>query len=205
MARRAAPFVAVRTDIRKEERVRFIADHAGYNDDEAIGKLVRMWSWCTDRGLEDAPDDCDGYAVPDAVVLRFLGPRGVAAILGDGCDELAMGARRHDGLIQLREGAISGLGSARDQRGPVARMVTYAIASPCGSHVKIGRTEFLGRRLTSLQTAHHAPISLVGFVAGDIEATVHVDLDALGKRARGEWFVFDSETRVILVARGMVF
>lgn len=102
MAGSRAPFVAVRTDIRKEERVRFIADHAGYNDDEAIGKLVRLWCWCTDRNLQDAPDDCDGYAVPDAVVRRFLGPRGVEAMLGDGCDELAMGARRPDGLIYLR-------------------------------------------------------------------------------------------------------
>lgn len=102
MARGRAPFVAVRTDIRKEERVRFIADHAGYNEDEAIGKLIRMWSWCTDRGLEDAPDDCEGYAVPEAVVRRFLGARGVEAILGDGCDELAMGALRPDGLVYLR-------------------------------------------------------------------------------------------------------
>lgn len=102
MARSRAPFVAVRTDIRKEERVRFIADFAGYNEDEAIGKLIRMWSWCTDRGLEDAPADCEGYAVPDAVVRRFLGSLGVPAILGDGCDELAMGERRPDGLIYLR-------------------------------------------------------------------------------------------------------
>lgn len=97
-----APFVAVRTDIRKEERVGFIADFAGYNEDEAVGKLVRLWCWCADRKLEDAPDDCLGYAVPDAVVRRFLGPRGVEAILGDGCDELAMGERRSDGLIYLR-------------------------------------------------------------------------------------------------------
>jgi len=97
-----APFVAVRTDIRKEERVAFIADHAGYNEYEALGRLTSLWCWCTDRGLEDAPDDCPGYAVPDAVVRRFLGPRGVEAILGDGCDELAMGQRRPDGLIYLR-------------------------------------------------------------------------------------------------------
>lgn len=103
MASSRAPFVAVRTDVRKEERVRFIADHAGYNEHEALGRLVSLWCWCTDRGLDDAPDDCEGYAVPDAVVRRFLGPLGVEAILGDACDELAMGERRSiDGLIYLR-------------------------------------------------------------------------------------------------------
>jgi hypothetical protein len=102
MASGRAPFVAVRTDIRKEERVRFTAEFAGYNEYEAIGRYTSLWCWCTDRGLEDAPDDCEGYAVPDAVVRRFLGQRGVEALLGDGCDELAMGERRPDGLIYLR-------------------------------------------------------------------------------------------------------
>lgn len=97
-----APFVAIRTDIRKEERVGVIADIAGYNRHEALGRLVELWSWCTDRVLDDAPTDCDGYAVSDAVVRRFLGPRGVDAILGDGCDALALGERRHDDLIYLR-------------------------------------------------------------------------------------------------------
>lgn len=102
MATSRAPFVAVRTDIRKEERVRFTAEFAGYNEFEAIGRYTSLWCWCTDRGLEDAPDDCDGYAVPEAIVRRFLGARGLEAILGDGCDELAMGERRTDGLIYLR-------------------------------------------------------------------------------------------------------
>lgn len=97
-----SPFVAVRTDIRKEERVLVIADIAGYSRHEAIGRLVDLWAWCTDRDLEDAPDDCEGYAVSDAVVCRFLGRNGVVAILGDHVDELALGQRRDDGLIYLR-------------------------------------------------------------------------------------------------------
>lgn len=96
------PFVAVRTDIRKEERVLVIADIAGYNRHEAIGRLVDMWAWCTDRYLADAPDDCEGYAVSEQVVCRFLGPLGVRAILGDSCDELALGELRPDGLVYLR-------------------------------------------------------------------------------------------------------
>lgn len=98
-----APFVAMLTDLCKEERVSVVADIAGYCRDEALGRLFRMWAWCTDRGLEDAPEDCEGYAVPDAVVRRFLGPRGVEAILGDGCDDLALGVRRDDGRIYLRD------------------------------------------------------------------------------------------------------
>lgn len=97
-----APFVAVRTDIRKEERVLVIADIAGYNRHEAMGRLIDMWAWCADRKLQDAPIDCDGYAVNSAVVCRFLGPMGVRAILGDNCDDLALGSLRSDGLIYLR-------------------------------------------------------------------------------------------------------
>lgn len=97
-----APFVAMQTDLRKEDRVDVIAEMTGFDRDSVLGKLFRLWAFCTDRGLEDAPSDCDGYAVPDRVVRQFLGPRGPEAILGDGCDELAMGERRPDGLIYLR-------------------------------------------------------------------------------------------------------
>jgi hypothetical protein len=99
---RKAPFVAVRTDIRKEERVLVIADIAGYNRHEAMGRLLDLWAWCTDRWLQDAPEDCEGYAVSEAVVARFLGPHGVRAILGDNCNELALGELRPDGLVYLR-------------------------------------------------------------------------------------------------------
>jgi len=102
MPERRAPFIAIQTDIRKDERVNVIADVAGYNRHEAMGRLLDLWCWCADRKLDDAPVDCEGYAVPDAVVRRFLGARGVEAILGDDCDELALGARRPDGLIVLR-------------------------------------------------------------------------------------------------------
>lgn len=102
MAQKRAPFIAVETDLTKDERPALIADLGGYNVYEARGRLITLWSWCADRRLKDAPDDCDGYAVPEAVVKRFLGPDGVRGILGDGCDELALGARRSDGLIYLR-------------------------------------------------------------------------------------------------------
>lgn len=97
-----APFVAMLTDLRKDDRVEVIAEIAGLDTDQVLGRLFRLWAWCADRKLADAPDDCEGYAVPEAVIRKFFGPRGVEAMLGDGCDELAMAARRPDGLLYLR-------------------------------------------------------------------------------------------------------
>lgn len=97
-----APFVPLRTDLRKDERVLVLAEIAGYNRQEAIGRLFDLWSWCTDRKLADAPAWCDGYAVAESVVRRFLGPLGVEAILANGCDELSLGRRVQDDLIYLR-------------------------------------------------------------------------------------------------------
>lgn len=110
MANRS-PFVPMRTDLVKDERVQFIADVCGYSRDEVIGKLFRLWAWCIDRKLEDAPDDCAGYAVHPAVVRRFLGPEGARALTGDGCAELALGDPREDGLIFLHgtEQAVASL------------------------------------------------------------------------------------------------
>jgi hypothetical protein len=102
MGERQAPFVAMRTDLRKDERALYLADAAGYSIQEAAGRLFFLWAFCSDRRLELAPEDCDGYAVSDAIVMRFLGTRGIDAILGGGCDELALGERRPDGLIYLR-------------------------------------------------------------------------------------------------------
>lgn len=102
MSQKKAPCVDVRTDVHKDVRFEVLGDHAGYNRYEALGRLHALWSWCVDRGLQDAPDDSDGYVVSDAVVRRFLGPNGVIALLADGCDEFALGARREDGRIYLR-------------------------------------------------------------------------------------------------------
>lgn len=102
MAKRA-PCVDIRTDALKDERFEVLSELGGYNRFEAIGRMFALWAWCHDRGLKDAPDDSDGYAVSEAIVRRFLGPDGVKAILADGCDELALGAARDvDGLIYLK-------------------------------------------------------------------------------------------------------
>lgn len=101
-APRKAPCVDVRTDVHKDVRFEVLGELAGYNRYEALGRMHALWSWCVDRGLQDAPDDSDGYVVSDAVVRRFLGPNGIAAIMGDGCDEFALGERREDGRVYLR-------------------------------------------------------------------------------------------------------
>jgi hypothetical protein len=97
-----APCVDMKTDVHKDPRFEVLGELAGYNKYEAIGRLHALWSWCTDRGLKDAPDDCDGYAVSEPIIRRFLGPRGVVAILADDCDEFALAERRDDGLLYLR-------------------------------------------------------------------------------------------------------
>lgn len=101
MSKRRRPFVAVETDVAKDESFAVLGDVCGYNRDEALGRIVRLWAWCADRKLQDAPPDCPGYAVPEGVIVRFLGPDGVRGILGDGVAEFALGERFRDGLIYL--------------------------------------------------------------------------------------------------------
>ncbi len=102
MSRKRRPFVAVETDVAKDESFAVLADICGYGRDEALGRIIRLWAWCADRRLTDAPIDCPGYAVPRGVIERFLGPHGIDGILGGGVDEFALGREFRDGLIYLR-------------------------------------------------------------------------------------------------------
>lgn len=102
MSRKRRPFVAVETDVAKDESFAVLADICGYGRDEALGRIIRLWAWCADRKLADAPSDCAGYAVPRGVILRFLGPAGIEGILGGGVEEFALGREFRDGLIYLR-------------------------------------------------------------------------------------------------------
>lgn len=102
MSRKKAPCVDLRTDVLKDERFEVLGEIAGYNRYEAIGRMSALWAWCIDRGLKDAPDGSDGYVVAEPIALRFLGTRGIAALLADGCDELALGVRQSDGRLYLR-------------------------------------------------------------------------------------------------------
>lgn len=130
-----APYVAVRTDVVKDEAFAMLADLAGCNWDEAFGRWFRLCAFCRDRGLRDAPDGCRGYAVHDAVVRRFLGPRGVEAILGDDCDALALGERFGDGLIYLR-GTSETVAALRAH---AATSAAGGVARACGNRDTLGR------------------------------------------------------------------
>lgn len=99
---KGAPFVAVRTDVRKDERFAVLGDVCGYNRHEALGRMMDLWAWCVDRRLADAPADCKGYAISESVACRFLGRNGVRGLLGDGVDEFALAELRDDGLLYLR-------------------------------------------------------------------------------------------------------
>lgn len=110
MTAKKAPCVDIETDALKDERYEVVAELAGLaNKYEAIGRHFAIKAWCTDRGLQDAPDDCDVYVVSEAVVRRFLGATGTTAILADGCDEFAFAERRADGRLALRgtEGIVA--------------------------------------------------------------------------------------------------
>ena len=119
-----APYVVLPTDVRKDERFGALADAAGVSRREAIGGWVELYCYCADRRLADAPTDSAAYAVSAPVVRRFLGPRGVEGLLADGCDELALGELRPDGLIALRgtEHSVRHLRASR--AGGVARAST---------------------------------------------------------------------------------
>src|ERR1041384_3953109 len=105
------PYIAVETDLTKNEGLSVLAEICGYNVFEARGRLVRLWLWGADPRLTGAPSDSEGYAVDHGVVRRFIGERGVVGLLADGCDSLALGVQRSDGLVMLRgtERTVAGL------------------------------------------------------------------------------------------------
>lgn len=111
---KTAPYLAIKTDVRKDDRFEVLGQIAGYNKYEALGRMSHLWAWCRDRKLEDAPANSDGYVVADGVVGRFLGEHGVKAILAAGVDELALGSRAGDGMIYLR-GTSETVGALRQR------------------------------------------------------------------------------------------
>lgn len=119
-----APYLAIKTDVRKDDRFEVLGDIAGYNKYEAFGRMCHLWAWCRDRKLADAPEGADSYVVPEDVVIRFLGERGVKAILAADVDTFALGQRHPMGILlrgtsetvaalRQRIGAASAGGMAR--------------------------------------------------------------------------------------------
>ena len=62
--------------------------------------------------------------------------------------------------------------------------VTYFLQA--GDHVKVGKTDGLKRRVSTLQTGNPEEIEIVGWVPGDVEKAFHAHFEKF--HARGEWF-----------------
>ena len=74
-------------------------------------------------------------------------------------------------------------------------MNTYFIFD--GSLVKIGRSQNPNKRLQSLQTAHHRPLTLLLELEGDRENELHQRFHA--HRRQGEWFDYAEEIKSFLL------
>ncbi len=96
--------IDVRVDVLMDERYDVIADVAGYNRHEALGRMFALWAWCLDK---------QQFVVHERVIKRFLGERGVDAILGDGVDDFALGERREDGIYVRGTEKLKWLGERR--------------------------------------------------------------------------------------------
>lgn len=82
---------------------------------------------------------------------------------------------------------------------------TYAMA--CPGFVKIGRCTHITRRLRQIRNACPLPVSMLGFVVGDVESDVFSRLRDAGirpLRARGEWFKDTPNLRAALEVFGLM-
>lgn len=68
----------------QDARYEMLGALAGYNHHEALGRMVRLWHWCTKKS---------SYEVTEGVVKAHLGPSGVDAIL-----ESELGERTESGI-----------------------------------------------------------------------------------------------------------
>jgi hypothetical protein len=98
------PCIDVELDVRTDERFEVLGSIAGYNRHEALGRIFNLWAWCTERARERLRKKLpwEPPIAPAAVVVHFLGPKGVDAILGGGVDEFALGELQADGRIYVR-------------------------------------------------------------------------------------------------------
>lgn len=81
------PAAGVRADDQafSDVRISALGAVAGYNAFEALGRLMHLWRWCTQRGT---------YIAPETVVRIMLGPLGVDAILDADLGERVKGGIR---------------------------------------------------------------------------------------------------------------
>lgn len=80
-----------------DERMELLGELAGYNRHEALGRIARLWSYCTDKETD---------LVEETIIRAHMGLRGVEAIVGAGLAESTPeGVRLRGGerLFWLRE------------------------------------------------------------------------------------------------------
>lgn len=97
--------VRIEANAFSDERFELLGELAGYNRHEALGRIARLWSYCTDKET----------AVVDATIVRaYLGPNGPDAIVGAGLADVVeggikiRGSERIGWLKQKRENARKG-------------------------------------------------------------------------------------------------
>lgn len=99
-----------------DPRIDVLASVGGYNRDEALGKLARLWSYCTERGTHE---------VDKTIVIGTLGLHGVEALLmsklgerGDGDHFLIKGTRGRIEWLNVKRsnGARGGVRAQANKR-----------------------------------------------------------------------------------------
>lgn len=136
-----------------DPRIELLGQLAGYNRFEALGRLVHLWSVCTDRQSE---------VLSDVLVVACLGPAGVAAIVGSGLGEVVTAGIRVKGTA----GRISWLTDlrARASAGGKARLAGAKRAggkfAPADNQPAAGETTSDDQQATSVSPAVSSPLTL---------------------------------------------
>jgi hypothetical protein len=83
--------------------------------------------------------------------------------------------------------ATSRVAKVREIKPEVARRIaTYFVQAENGGLVKIGKSNNIRSRLTTLQTGSPVRLAIIGAIRGDREAELHLRFKGL--RSHGEWF-----------------
>ncbi len=153
MARRRGLKLDVYLDDLDDPRFAAVAETAGYSVEEAWGRFLKLWAYCLKE---------QRFVVHEAIVRRFLGPRGVEAILQGGVTELCLGVAEEGGIYvkgsrealswlgQMRAGASNG-GKARLEavRDDAGKFVPAATNGPALRQPYASPTPALVQRSTS--------------------------------------------------------
>jgi hypothetical protein len=84
-----------------DARFTALGELAGYNEHEALGRMARLWRYCTQR---------NAYIAPEAIIRACLGPKGVEALI-----DADLGERTPEGIrIRGTSGRVEWLEEARN-------------------------------------------------------------------------------------------